>query len=147
CRRVSMPRVVNWRTVSSARPSRSVWDACFLTIERNSPFPPRPPTRFFCRGARDALLQRRYALGCRLARYHELFHRSGPMNYQAILDQIHAEIVPTLPQGRQADYIPQLAEVDAHKFGMAVFDTRDACASVGDAGERFSIQSISKVFM
>ncbi len=69
------------------------------------------------------------------------------MNYQAILDQIHAEIVPTLPQGRQADYIPQLAEVDAHKFGMAVFDTRDACASVGDAGERFSIQSISKVFM
>ncbi|HET7267406.1 MAG TPA: glutaminase [Oleiagrimonas sp.] len=69
------------------------------------------------------------------------------MNYQSILDQIHAEIAPTLPQGRKADYIPQLAEVDERKFGMAVFDTDGNTASVGDAEERFSIQSISKVFM
>lgn len=68
------------------------------------------------------------------------------MHYQAILERIHAEIVPMLPQGKQADYIPQLADVDAHKFGMAVFDTEGDCASVGDADERFSIQSISKVF-
>lgn len=68
------------------------------------------------------------------------------MQYQAILDEIHAEIVPTLPQGKPADYIPQLAEVDECKFGMAVFDTEGGCASVGDADERFSIQSISKVF-
>lgn len=68
------------------------------------------------------------------------------MQYQAILEQIHAEILPTLPQGRVADYIPQLAEVDEHKFGMAVFDTNGDGASVGDAEERFSIQSISKVF-
>lgn len=68
------------------------------------------------------------------------------MQYQSILDQIHADILPTLPQGRLADYIPQLAEVDERKFGMAVFDTEGGCARVGDADERFSIQSISKVF-
>lgn len=69
------------------------------------------------------------------------------MNYQSILDQIHTEIEPTLPQGRIADYIPQLAQVDERKFGMAVFDTDGNTASVGDAEERFSIQSISKAFM
>jgi glutaminase len=68
------------------------------------------------------------------------------MDYQAILDQIHAEIAPTLPQGRRADYIAQLAAVDERKFAMAVFDTDGARASVGDAEERFSIQSIVKVF-
>lgn len=67
------------------------------------------------------------------------------MSYQSILEQIHAETVPTLPQGRIADYIPELARVDARKFGMAVCDTHGEVASVGDAGERFSIQSISKV--
>lgn len=69
------------------------------------------------------------------------------VEYQAILDRIHSEILPTLPQGRVADYIPQLAQVDERKFGMAVIDTQGRCASVGDAAERFSIQSISKLFM
>lgn len=68
------------------------------------------------------------------------------MDYQEILEQIHAEIAPTLPQGEMADYIPQLADVDSEKFAMAVYDTEGACASVGDADERFSVQSISKVF-
>jgi glutaminase len=66
--------------------------------------------------------------------------------YQDILDRIHAEIVPTLPQGRVADYIPQLACVDERKFGMALYDVDGHFASVGDADERFSIQSISKAF-
>ncbi len=68
------------------------------------------------------------------------------MPYQAILEQIHSEIAPTLPQGRVPDYIPQLARVDARKFGMAVCDTKGHYASVGDADERFSVQSICKVF-
>ncbi|MDA3912819.1 glutaminase [Oleiagrimonas sp.] len=68
------------------------------------------------------------------------------MLYQDILDRIHAEIVPTLPQGRVADYIPQLACVDERKFGMALYDVDGHFASVGDADERFSIQSISKAF-
>ncbi|NII11939.1 glutaminase [Oleiagrimonas sp. C23AA] len=68
------------------------------------------------------------------------------MPYQAILEQIHAEIAPTLPQGRMPDYIPQLASVEPTRFGMAVCDTDGHFAAVGDAEERFSIQSISKVF-
>jgi glutaminase len=68
------------------------------------------------------------------------------MQYQTVLEQIHAEIAPTLPQGRVADYIPELADVDGRKFGMAVVDTDGDCAWIGDADERFSIQSISKVF-
>lgn len=67
------------------------------------------------------------------------------MSYQSILEKIHAEIVPTLPQGRIADYIPQLAHVDPLKFGMAVCDVDGSFASVGDAAERFSVQSISKI--
>lgn len=68
------------------------------------------------------------------------------MHYQDILDRIHADITPTLPQGRIADYIPQLACVDERKFGMAVCDVNGHFACVGDAEERFSIQSISKIF-
>lgn len=68
------------------------------------------------------------------------------MDYQQILEQIHREIVPTLPQGQVADYIPQLASIDPGKFGMAICDTSGGFASVGDCDERFSIQSISKVF-
>ncbi|RAP57713.1 glutaminase [Oleiagrimonas sp. MCCC 1A03011] len=68
------------------------------------------------------------------------------MQYQHILDQIHEEIAPTLPQGRIADYIPQLACVDERKLGMAICDVDGGFAWVGDADERFSIQSISKVF-
>lgn len=49
-------------------------------------------------------------------------------------------------EGRVADYIPALAEVDPSKFGMAVAlpDGNYCCA--GDADEPFSIQSVSKVF-
>lgn len=68
------------------------------------------------------------------------------MQYQPVLDQIYAEISPTLPQGKVADYIPELANVDARKFGMAILGTNGDSAFVGDACERFSIQSISKVF-
>ena len=68
------------------------------------------------------------------------------MSYQAILEQIHAEIRPQLPMGQVADYIPQLGQVDPCHFGMAVCDADGGIACVGDAGTRFSIQSISKVF-
>ncbi len=76
-----------------------------------------------------------------------VFALSGvSLNYQNILEQIHAEIAPTLPQGQLADYIPQLACVDERKFGIALCDVDGGYACVGDADERFSIQSISKVF-
>lgn len=48
--------------------------------------------------------------------------------------------------GRVASYIPALARADPRKLGAAVVTVDGKTASTGDAGEAFSIQSISKVF-
>ena len=68
------------------------------------------------------------------------------MNYQSILEDIHQEIMPILPCGTVANYIPQLATVSPHKFGMALQTVEGDLFHVGDALEPFSIQSISKVY-
>ncbi len=49
-------------------------------------------------------------------------------------------------QGTVADYIPELADVDAHQFGMALQTVDGHTASTGLAHQPFSIQSIAKVF-
>lgn len=69
------------------------------------------------------------------------------MNYQNILEEIQREVTPFLGQGKVADYIPELAKIDPHKFGIYLLFLNDEAYSVGDAEEKFSIQSISKVFM
>jgi glutaminase len=69
------------------------------------------------------------------------------MDLQAILDGIHAELLPRLGEGRVADYIPELAKVDSRQFGMAIVTVNGSLYQVGDAQTPFSIQSISKVFM
>jgi len=48
--------------------------------------------------------------------------------------------------GEVADYIPELAQVDKHQFAIAVTTAEGDEFSAGDAGVRFSIQSVSKVF-
>ena len=68
------------------------------------------------------------------------------MNYPAILEQIHRDLQPYLGTGRVADYIPELAKVPADRFGMAVVTAAGDVHRIGDADERFSIQSISKLF-
>ncbi len=71
-----------------------------------------------------------------------------PINYQEILHKIYHDVQPYAGEGKQADYIPALAAVDANKFGICIESVRDnEVACVGDAEDRFSIQSISKVFM
>ena len=70
------------------------------------------------------------------------------MDYQRILCDITAEIQPFAEIGKQADYIPALAEVNPNQFGICIepLDGSSPC-SLGDADVRFSLQSISKVFM
>ncbi|WP_089342136.1 glutaminase [Burkholderia singularis] len=68
------------------------------------------------------------------------------MNYQPILERIRAELTPWIGTGRVADYIPELAKVPAERFGMAVVTLAGDIFTIGDAHERFSIQSISKLF-
>ena len=48
--------------------------------------------------------------------------------------------------GKNADYIPFLAQVDSKLFGVAVATTDNQVLSIGDTTYSFSIQSISKVF-
>ena len=68
------------------------------------------------------------------------------MDYQAILDSIMAEITPWIGKGKVADYIPALGRVSPDKFGMALATVDGDEYVAGDGDERFSIQSISKVF-
>jgi glutaminase len=48
--------------------------------------------------------------------------------------------------GKNADYIPYLAQVDSKLFGISVISTDNQSYSVGDTSYAFSLQSISKVF-
>ena len=48
--------------------------------------------------------------------------------------------------GKNADYIPYLAQVDSKLFGIAIVTTDNQMLSMGDIKYAFSIQSISKVF-
>jgi glutaminase len=68
------------------------------------------------------------------------------MDFQPVLARIHDEVLPYVGRGRVADYIPPLAAVSPHRFGMALHTVGGEVFEVGDADERFSIQSIAKVF-
>ncbi|HSH04341.1 MAG TPA: glutaminase [Anaerolineae bacterium] len=68
------------------------------------------------------------------------------MNYQPILDEIAEEIKPYFGRGKVADYIPALAQVPPTKFGIAIQTVDGEVFTVGDAAERFSTQSVSKLF-
>ena len=68
------------------------------------------------------------------------------MNYTAILEDIYHQVKPLLTQGQITDTIPELAHISPLKFGMAVQTIDGSLFQIGDAAEKFSIQSISKVF-
>ena len=48
--------------------------------------------------------------------------------------------------GKNADYIPYLANVDSKLFGVAIVTTDNQVVNLGDVAYSFSIQSISKVY-
>ncbi|MDT0675756.1 glutaminase [Autumnicola musiva] len=68
------------------------------------------------------------------------------MNYQKILDTIHSEMSYRDVGGKVASYIPELAKIDPRKFGMHLYCGENQHYGFGDSEEKFSIQSISKVF-
>lgn len=65
---------------------------------------------------------------------------------QSLLEDIAKATHPLAAQGKVADYIPALAAAAPDKFGIAVSCVDGREFTFGDADERFSIQSISKVF-
>ncbi len=68
------------------------------------------------------------------------------VDYQKIFDDIWNGISVFSGTGHQADYIPALAKVNPDQFGMCLQEVSGAVHTYRQADERFSIQSISKVF-
>ena len=68
------------------------------------------------------------------------------MDYLQILENIYQAILPYAKEGKQADYIPELAKVNPDQFGMCIHTIYGEIAAIEQADTRFSIQSISKVF-
>ena len=68
------------------------------------------------------------------------------MDYLQILERIYSSILPYAKEGKQADYIPELAKVNPDQFGMCIHTIYGETASIEQADTKFSIQSISKVF-
>ncbi len=68
------------------------------------------------------------------------------MEYERILNTIETEVFNKPYLGKVASYIPELAKIDSKKFGMHLYCSNSGHYSFGDSEERFSIQSISKVF-
>jgi glutaminase len=67
------------------------------------------------------------------------------IDYQSILNDINVAVNEGEDLGNLASYIPQLANVDPNKFGIHLTTVEGDEFSAGDANEKFSIQSISKV--
>lgn len=69
------------------------------------------------------------------------------LNWKQLLEDVHAELGPTLGEGKVASYIPALAEADPQAFALALATNEGEVFTTGDADAPFSAQSITKVFM
>jgi len=68
------------------------------------------------------------------------------MDYQKILYEVTTQTAHLQGQGAIASYIPELAKVDPHSFGISLHFLQGEHYALGHAEKRFSIQSIAKVF-
>lgn len=67
------------------------------------------------------------------------------INYKNAIESIFLDICSIENKGEVAKYIPELAKVDANKFGVGFLSKENEEFGVGDCHTKFSIQSISKV--
>lgn len=68
------------------------------------------------------------------------------MDYQKIINDIANALSHQDNPGKVATYIPELGKVDPMKFGVHLTKMGDEHYFYGDSCEKFSIQSIAKVF-
>lgn len=68
------------------------------------------------------------------------------MNYKEILERVMAKVKPGENIGHLANYIPELGKVNPDKLGVHLSTVNNFDFGIGDNLEKFSIQSIAKVF-
>ena len=68
------------------------------------------------------------------------------MEMEKIIKSIYENYAGDLGRGKVADYIPPLAKVSPDKYAISVCTVDGKHYNIGDYTEKFSIQSISKVF-
>jgi glutaminase len=93
--------------------------------------------------AEPALAQAASAAGGKAAKVSPVAPRKQQV--QAIVDEAYRKFKGDT-RGKNADYIPVLAQVNSNLFGIAVVSTDNQAVTAGDVKTAFSIQSIAKVF-
>ncbi|MDT7041036.1 glutaminase [Candidatus Nitronereus thalassa] len=68
------------------------------------------------------------------------------MDYQKVFSEMAAEVDYIEDHGKVPSYIPELQNVDPNKFGIHLTTIDGQNFYLGDSNEKFSIQSIAKVF-
>jgi len=68
-------------------------------------------------------------------------------DYEKIITEVFTQVKAEENLGKIADYIPELADISAEKFGVNFTGLNGKNFGFGDSEEKFSIQSISKVFV
>tara|TARA_R110002050_G_scaffold162939_2_gene292868 strand:+ start:8397 stop:9311 length:915 start_codon:yes stop_codon:yes gene_type:complete len=68
------------------------------------------------------------------------------MKFQERITQIAEELLSAENPGKVATYIPELGKVDPNKFGVHLTTLGDTHYYYGHSCEKFSIQSVAKVF-
>lgn len=69
-----------------------------------------------------------------------------PSDFTSILESLYVRFSQVKTRGKVADYIPALAAVPVDRFGVALQLLGESGVGFGDWQQRFSIQSISKLF-
>ncbi|MFO8237893.1 MAG: glutaminase [Prochlorococcaceae cyanobacterium] len=64
---------------------------------------------------------------------------------QRILEDLHSRY-RDFDEGKPHDRIPELAQVDPRDFGIVIATTDGCVDEIGETGQEFTIQSISKPF-
>jgi glutaminase len=67
------------------------------------------------------------------------------MNFEEIIQDTYQKVKNIDDKGKNASYIPELANVDSDKFGVHLSTVDQHNFGVGDCYDKFSIQSIAKV--
>lgn len=72
---------------------------------------------------------------------------SSTCDFAAEIHRVYEACRPLIGQGRVASYIPELAHVDPHQFGLCLHTVDGDLYTAGDVRTKISIQSISKVIV